>query len=221
MVSAPGETGVKVWDPWVRIFHWSLVLGFFTAYLSGEGPEQLHEAAGYTVLGLVAFRLLWGVVGSRHARFTDFVRGPRAVMRYLAAVLRGRPSRFLGHNPAGGWMVIALLAVLALVCWSGLETLAAEGEGPLARSDVVLNVAHANGREAGEEHHGEDAEEFWEEVHEALSEFTLLLVAIHVLGVVVTSVIHRENLARAMVTGIKRAPDEHAAPGGDGHDVSP
>ena len=201
---------VRVWDPLVRIFHWSLVAAFATAWITGDDAEDVHEVAGYVVLGLVLFRLLWGLVGTRHARFGDFVRGPRTVWRYLASLLTTRPSHYLGHNPAGGWMVVALLAVNLILCWSGLALIAAEGRGPLAAVDVSVDAwplpaARANGDD-DRYRHEDDGESLWEDVHEALANLALGLVLIHVGGVVVSSVLHRENLVRAMVTGRKRAP---------------
>lgn len=210
------ERIIRVWDPLLRVFHWTLVLAFFTAYLSGDEENTLHIWSGYLVGGLLGFRLLWGLIGGRHARFTDFVTGPRKVLHYLSSLLRGRPAHYIGHNPAGGWMVILMLATLAVVTVSGLKVYAIEeGLGPLAM-DVpdlqILAVAHADDddEDDDDEHeheHDEDEEEFWEEIHEASANFMLLLIALHVTGVLVSSVLHRENLVRAMVTGKKtRAP---------------
>lgn len=205
------ERTVKVWDPLVRIFHWSLVVFFFTAYLSAEEAEGLHVFAGYVVLALVLFRIVWGFVGTRHARFTDFVYGPAAIARYLGGLFTGRPGHYLGHNPAGGAMIIVLLLFLLITCWSGLETYGAEGHGPLAGEGVsIASAAYANGDDDDEwyEHRGgaEGAEEFWEEVHEFFAGFTLFLVILHILGAIVSSVLHGENLIKAMVTGRKAQP---------------
>ena len=107
-IEKPAVREVKVWDPLVRVFHWTLVIGFFTAYFT-EGEEEtlfLHTWAGYTVAGLVLVRLLWGFIGTRHARFSDFVRRPTVVKDYLSDVLRLKPQRYLGHNPAGGLMIV-------------------------------------------------------------------------------------------------------------------
>ena len=210
---------VRVWDPLVRVFHWSLVAAFTVAWISGEEWDDVHEIAGYVVLGLVAFRVVWGFVGTRHARFTDFVRGPATVARYLASLLTPHPTHYLGHNPAGGWMVVALLAANLALCVSGLELLAAEGRGPLAAvqapadaamAAVLPAAARANGddddrRRGRERERGGDGEDFWEDVHEVLANLTLALVLVHIAGVIVSSALHRENLVRAMVTGRKRA----------------
>jgi len=205
---------VKVWDIVVRVGHWSLVALFAVAYLSGEVEvETLHAWAGYAVLGIVAFRILWGFVGTKHARFSDFVFGWRATAAYARSLLSFRPKHYLGHNPLGGWMVVGLLAMLLAVCWSGLELYATEGKGPLAAGPTpVISLAVANGREGdgGDERKGESV---WEDVHEALASFGLLLVFLHVGGVLVASVLHRENLVRAMITGRKRLTDRSQGDG--------
>lgn len=182
---------IRVWDPLVRIFHWSLVVTFFVAYLSGDEWERLHVASGYAVAGLVAFRLVWGIIGTRHARFGDFVSSPATVITYLKALAAHRAKRYLGHNPAGGWMVIALLVTLALTTLTGMAT-----HGTFtAFSLIAPAMADDNGEDKGDE--------FFEEVHEFLANFSLLLVAVHVAGVLVSSLLHRENLVRAMITGRK------------------
>ncbi|MCW8923014.1 MAG: cytochrome b/b6 domain-containing protein, partial [Gammaproteobacteria bacterium] len=99
---------IKVWDLPVRIFHWSLASTFFIAYLTEEDWLDIHVLAGYTILGLVVFRLFWGFIGSRHALFNDFVRPPRVVLAYLKDMAACHPKRYIGHNPAGGAMVVAL-----------------------------------------------------------------------------------------------------------------
>lgn len=202
---------IKVWDIAVRVFHWSLVLFFAVAYASGEiESETLHAYAGYVVLALIAFRIVWGFVGTRHARFSDFVVGPATTLRYAKSLLTARPLHYLGHNPLGGWMVIALLACLVLACWSGLEAYGAKGHGPLAAAAGVnfVSPAAANGdRERRGERERKRAktakEKFWEEIHEAFSHLALFLVLLHVVGVLVASARHRENLVKAMVTGYK------------------
>lgn len=187
---------IKVWDPLVRIFHWSLVVTFFVAFLSGDEWENLHVAAGYGVAGLVVFRLIWGVIGTRHARFSDFVFSPATVIAYLKELATLRAKRYLGHNPAGGWMVVALLGSLALTTLTGMT---AHGTFKVATSLIPVAVADEDGEE-GDEGEGD---ELFEEIHEFFAYLTLLLVALHVAGVVVSSLYHRENLVRAMLTGRK------------------
>jgi cytochrome b len=193
---------VRVWDVGVRIFHWSLVAFFALAYLTGEVDiESLHSWAGYTVIGLLAFRLVWGLIGTRYARFSNFIYGPKTVKRYAKSLLTRHPIHYTGHNPLGGWMVIALLLSLAMTSWTGLKLYAVEGKGPLAdNAPGIIAVARANDNHDKTEG---DGEEFWEEVHEVFSHLSLILIFIHVGGVVVSSIVHRENLVRAMVTGYK------------------
>jgi cytochrome b len=196
---------IKVWDIGVRVGHWSLVALFTVAYLSGEGEvETLHAWAGYAILGIVALRIVWGFVGTKHARFSDFVFGWRATAAYARSLLSFRPKHYLGHNPLGGWMIVALLATLLVVCWSGLELYAVEGKGPLAQATLApVAEARADDDEKNSAH-----ESLWEDVHEALANFCLLLVILHIAGALGASLIHRENLVRAMITGRKRAGPE-------------
>jgi len=187
----PSTDMVVVWDPLLRVFHWSLVASFTVAYLSGEDEcLDLHARAGYGVGGLILFRLLWGFVGPRHARFADFVFPPAAVLAYGRDLLRGQAQRTLGHNPLGGAMVIALLVMLTLTTLTGLVLYGAmEAAGPLA------GPLRGTSREANE---------VLEEVHEFFSNLSVLLIALHIGGVLIGSLLHRENLVRAMVTGRKR-----------------
>lgn len=207
---------VPVWDPLVRVAHWILVIAFFTAYLSEGDAMPLHSWAGYTVAGVLAVRVLWGFIGPRYARFSDFVRGPRDVLRYLVRLASFRAPRYLGHSPAGGAMVTALLAVLATATFSGMMTYAIEdGRGPLAPlvaagalgapASALATTAWADDEER--EMQGGKRESVWEEVHEVSADLALILVILHVSGVVLASVVHRENLVRSMVTGRKRGPN--------------
>lgn len=207
----PDENGeIPVWDPFVRIAHWVLVGGFVVAYLTEGEPETIHVWAGYAVALTVVLRLVWGFVGTRHALFSDFVRSPMAAARYLMDEVRGAPRRYIGHNPAGGLMAVALLASLAATTWTGMELYAAEeGKGPLAANELsVVSPALADDDEHGEygEREGHGAgEEVWEEWHEIFANLTLALMVLHILGVVTSSTAHRENLIKSMVTGRKRA----------------
>jgi len=194
---------IKVWDIAVRAGHWALVVFFAIAYLSGEIElETIHAWAGYAILGIVLFRIVWGFVGTRHARFVDFVFGWTQTMAYARSLLTREPKHYLGHNPLGGWMIVALLAALVLVSWSGLELYAVEGKGPLAAQTVtVVKPALANDRD---EHGKNEDESLWEDAHELLAHLSLLLVFLHIAGALGSSLIHRENLVRAMITGRKR-----------------
>lgn len=175
-MAAATVPSVRVWDRFVRVFHWSLVALIAAAWLTPEA-KLIHHWIGYAVLGLVAARLIWGVIGSRHARFSDFVRGPVGVLAYLRDLLRGQERRYLGHNPAGGAMIVALLAVIAVTGVSGWLMLTDRFWGS----------------------------EMMEEIHEISANLILILVGCHVAGVIWESLRHRENLVRSMITGRKRA----------------
>jgi cytochrome b len=211
---------IRVWDPLVRIFHWSLVASFAVAYLSGEEESNVHIYSGYIVLGLIAFRVLWGFIGSRYARFGSFVTSPAKVIEYLKGMLARKPKHYIGHNPAGGYMVVAMLVCLFIVTVSGLKVYAIEeGLGPLAGAPgelTIISPAHADeddddddddrgGYEKNRGEHEEDeaAEEFWEELHEVSSNIMLLLIVLHIAGVIVASRLHDEHLVKAMITGKK------------------
>ena len=172
-----GSAMIRVWDPFVRAFHWSLALSFAVAWVSGEGPERLHELAGYAAGALVIARAAWGFLGAGYARFSQFVRSPAEVIDYLKSVAAGSERRFVGHNPAGGAMIVVLLASLAATAATGwmLTTDAFWGSVTLQR------------------------------LHSVLAHGVLLLVLAHLCGVALASLRHRENLVRAMMIGDKRA----------------
>ncbi len=181
---------VRVWDPFVRVFHWGLAGAVLVAFLTEDDFLRLHTWAGYTVLALVAARLLWGLIGTRHARFADFVRGPRATLAYLRDILRGHPTRYLGHNPAGAAMALALIAGFGATAITGLMVLGAEEfAGPLAPYlwDIPSGTAHT-----------------LKDAHEILAWATLCLVPLHLIGMAAASLHHKENLIRAMIDGYKR-----------------
>lgn len=184
------EAKVKVWDPAVRIFHWSLVSAFFIAYVTEEDFLSLHVWAGYVVFSLFFLRVLWGFVGTQYARFSDFVYAPKTVKQFLLNTLRLRAPRYLGHNPAGGAMIIMLLVALLLTSLSGLAVYGVEDNaGPLS------GMFASNRGFWGE---------VFEGIHEFMANFTVFLVLLHVAGVIVESMIHGENLVSAMWHGYKR-----------------
>ena len=208
MADASDRAMIRAWDPLIRIGHWVLVAAFATAYLTEGEPQWLHSFAGYAIAVTVALRILWGFVGPRRARFSDFVTGPARVLGYLRDLVMGRAERHVGHSPAGGAMTVALLFALALTALSGMATLAVEeGQGPLARIVTAQSLPGWIGEEDDEDHdrggHGEGGEAF-EEIHEAAANATLLLIFLHLAGVLWASRAHGENLARAMITGRKR-----------------
>jgi cytochrome b len=167
---------VKVWDRFIRTFHWSLVTLFATAFYTRDKWEQIHIACGYAILGLVAARIIWGFIGSAHARFRDFIYSPLVILRFLLDTARFRAKRYLGHNPAGGAMVVTLVITLLTICGSGIA--------------MTLD-------------------RFWgvkwiETIHEAATYGTLALIVLHLVGVLLASIEHRENLVKSMLTGWKR-----------------
>lgn len=200
---------IYVWDRFVRIFHWSLVVLFATSYLTGESESQIHIYSGYAIVALLVGRIVWGFVGSRYARFADFAYSPRRILEYVRQVRSGSPTQHLGHNPLGGLMVFALLIALLTTTFSGLMLYGVEeGKGPFAQVQVELGhsqpalVDTDNDGEHPVERHGHE-ESLWEEVHETAVNAMLLLVVLHIVGVFVASRIHRESLVKAMLTGSK------------------
>ncbi len=187
-MNIPSE--LKVWDPLVRLFHWALVAAFFIAYFTEDDWLSWHVVAGYTVLGLVLFRLLWGFIGTPYARFSSFVYSPGATLAYIKAVFTGKAARYLGHNPAGGAMIIALLLGVLATTISGLMLYGADAwQGPLA--EWMKNTS-------------DETIDTLKEVHDFCANFTLFLVVVHVFGVLWESVLHRENLVLSMLHGRKR-----------------
>jgi len=177
---------VRVWDLPTRVFHWSLVASFATAFLTSESEKlrDIHVFVGYTLAGLIAFRLLWGFVGGRYSRFAEFLPTPRKVVDYLQSLMNGRPQHYVGHNPAGAVAIFLLLGF----------GVAAAVSGWAAYEDVGGH--------------------FMEELHEGASNGMMAIVVIHVAGVIVSSWLHGENLVLAMITGWKKlrgTPHENSA----------
>jgi cytochrome b len=175
--NAPAATRVLVWDAPVRVFHWLMVFSFTGAYLSAESERWrlLHVTLGYTMAALVLLRLVWGLIGTRHARFANFVRGPAAVKRTLGTLLQGKPEHVAGHNPAGALAILALLGATLIVTAAGYAT------------------------------YNELGGEWLEDAHAAAANAMLALVGIHLGGVVLSSLLHKENLVGAMISGHKMA----------------
>ena len=183
--AAHRAVSIRVWDLPTRVFHWSLVACFAGAWLTAESERwrDVHVMLGYTLIGLVAFRVLWGFAGSRYARFRSFLFGPAAVWRYLRSILSGTPQHFSGHNPVGALAIFALL-----------------GLGVLASLSGVVVYEDIGG-------------EWLEEVHELAAAAMLALAGMHVAGVVASGALHRENLVRSMVSGWKRGHPDDGIPG--------
>lgn len=188
---------ILVWDIPTRLFHWLFAGAFATAWLTSDSDSWLnvHVFAGYLMLGLLGFRLIWGFAGGRYARFTAFLFSPKEGLAYLFQVLTGTAQRHIGHNPAGSWAVYLLLALGLLAGLSGMITLGGqEGQGPLAPWAPYW------------------AGEAFKEVHEALASIMLGVVVLHLAGVALESWRQRENLPRAMVTGCKDGTPDAATP---------
>jgi cytochrome b len=190
-------TTVRVWDLPTRTFHWLFATVCTIAWFSGDDARytHLHTFAGYTALSLLLFRIIWGIAGGRYARFSQFIRGPAAVLGHLRGLMQSSPQHHLGHNPAGGWAVMLLLSLVALLGLSGIVVLGGEeGFGPLAG---VFSI------EQGVAIH---------DLHEALAWALLGMVMLHLAGVGLESLVERVNLPRAMVSGSKPGEPVHAEP---------
>lgn len=208
MAIETGNEEIKIWDPLIRLFHWILVVSFVVAYLSGEELDLLHVWSGYLITGLLVFRLIWGFVGSKHARFSDFLYSPRQVISHTRSLFSGRSRRYLGHNPAGGVMVFLLLFILSCTVGSGLVLDSGVGTSSMAEIGQVVLPASAWADDDDDDEHEGRENEMLEEVHEFFANLTLLLVFLHIAGVVVSSRLHHENLVRAMITGRKQREPE-------------
>ncbi|MBD9649858.1 cytochrome b/b6 domain-containing protein [Ensifer sp. ENS09] len=175
--SMASPSQIKVWDHLIRVFHWSLVALFAFSYLTGDEWKQAHLLSGYAIIGLLIIRIIWGVIGSHHARFSSFIYSPATTLGFIRDSIRMRAKRYIGHNPAGGAMVIAMLAAISGIAATGY----------MMTTNTYWGVGWV------------------EEVHEVLVNITLALVALHIAGVLFASVEHKENLVLAMITGRKRA----------------
>lgn len=169
-------TRILVWDIPTRVFHWLLVGSFIGAFVTAESEmfRTVHVALGYLLLALIGFRIVWGIVGTRYARFSAFTFGPSRVLAYLKSLLTGSPQHYLGHNPAGSWVIYGLLLLGILAGATGYAT------------------------------YNEIGGEWFEELHEAVANSMLALVGVHIAGVVVSSLLHRENLVISMFNGYKK-----------------
>lgn len=171
----PATHRILVWDVPVRVFHWLMVASFAGAYLTAESERWrlLHVTLGYTMAGLVGFRIFWGLVGTRYARFSSFLRGPQAIARYLKSLVSGKPEHHTGHNPAGALAILAML----------LLTLAVTASGWAVYNDV--------------------AGKWLEETHEVAANVMLTVIGVHIVAVLVSSWLHHENMVGSMISGRK------------------
>ena len=172
-----------VWDPLVRLCHWVLGLCFAITYWLGGDWLGLHAQLGYTIALLVLFRIVWGFIGTKHARFTEFVPSPMRLSHYVTVIQK----RTLGHDPLGALMILSLLATLLITALSGMTLWGMEGRGQLADTLVVCWSGS-----------------LVEDIHHLASDLTLVLVVLHIAGVLVMGRIQRQRLIRAMLDGRKR-----------------
>ena len=174
--AVPAVRRILVWDLPTRTFHWLLAASFATAWLTAESEPYaaVHQIAGYLFAALIGFRLVWGLVGTRYARFTEFLRSPSEIARYAAGYIRRAPAHYVGHNPLGALAIVLMLLV---------------GIGIVATGWLTATTG-----------------ESFEEIHEVLGNGMLFIVFVHIAGVIASSILHRENLAGAMVTGHKSGP---------------
>lgn len=211
------EIELTIWDFFVRSFHWIVAAAFAVCYITEGKPRWVHANSGYIIAALVVLRVIWGFVGPPHARFSDFVRSPRAVFEHLNDVVRFRAKRYLGHDPAGGIMIVALLACLSLTAVTGMLHYAArDNAGPfvawstsIARSTLSIDpTALAHSGHAQASHQADEpvikGSAWTKEAHEFFANLTLVLVIMHICGVVLVSYETRENLIRSMINGRKK-----------------
>jgi len=190
------SSNIKVWDIFIRIFHWGLVCAFAIAYFTEDDFEDIHVIAGYVVLGLITFRFLWGFIGSQYARFNSFIVKPSTALSYIKDIKNHSAKRYIGHNPAGAMMVLALIFSLLMTTVFGLMLYGAEEfSGPLA--NLMSGVSKPSA-------------DTLEEVHEFFANFTLFLIILHILGVISASYQHKENLVVSMFNGKKRTNGHNA-----------
>jgi len=208
--TSPRSQFIKVWPLWLRCFHWLLVAAFLTSYLTGDDYRQIHVWSGYLIIALLLLRIILGLFSSGHASLRGWLCSPRQAVGYLAGLLRGDGRRYLGHNPAGACMSLALVLTLSVTLGTGLALHGVHDAGPLAgvmdaQSSAGHDVVTARSDEHDREHaHEEDTvEEFWEALHELFVNISLALVILHILGVLASSWRHRENLPKSMLNGRK------------------
>jgi len=169
------QQSILVWDMPVRVFHWLLVLCFVGSWLTAESErlQMIHYAFGYTACFLVIVRLFWGIVGTKYARFSQFLKGPKAIVEHFMAMLRGHTHEDLGHNPAGGLVMMALMLLMLLIGFTGYLTVK-ETFGDLASN-----------------------------IHDAVASLALGLVVLHIAAALFMSLVQKQNLVRSMITGRK------------------
>lgn len=212
-----------VWDIFIRVFHWTLVIAFVAGYLT-EGEVYLHFYVGWYIGILLLLRFIWGFIGTTHARFSDFIKSPTEIIEYVRSLRKTTDSnkRYIGHNPLGGLMVIALLLSLSITCVSGVLLYTEDGKAALsfighspiesfeedhhnekASSSFVSSVGKYTEHDDDDDEDEDDENEVIKEIHEFFANFTLFLILLHIAGVIISSRISKENLVLAMITGKK------------------
>jgi cytochrome b len=180
---------IKVWDIVVRLFHWLLVATFFVCFIT-EDDSWLHIYSGYSIILLIIFRFIWGFIGSKYARFSDFIVSPKIVLNYLKDIKKNTNIRYIGHNPAGAAMIVILISSILITCLTGVFLYGVDAHsGPLAFLFTTEN---------------EYLEDILEEVHEFFSSFSVVLIVLHVSGVIIAGKQHNENLIKSMINGYKK-----------------
>ncbi|MCB2216275.1 cytochrome b/b6 domain-containing protein [Desulfofustis glycolicus] len=218
-----GNDTLVVWDPFIRVFHWSLVLLFIAAYATGDDDSSAHRYVGYLLLILISLRILWGFIGSTHARFSDFAYSPRAALLYLKDLITGKPKYYRGHNPASSWMVYLFIIHIVVLGITGYAAFSAKQHKPLAAIETNFSLvanAYADDDDfadrdkrhgghkrnhANSENDADDRDTIWEDIHEGAAYSMLFLVFLHVAGAIASSIRHGENLILSMVNGKKRS----------------
>ena len=181
---------MKIWDLLVRLLHWLLVITFIMSYTSKEQNYPLHLYSGYSLLGIIIIRFIWGFIGTYHARFKNFIYSPTITYRYIKKLLTYQQKRYIGHNPAGGAMVMILLLMLLIISLSGIALDGAENRaGPLGESTLFYYT------------------ESIKNIHIYSSNITVGLIILHIIGVLYSSIKHRENLIWSMLSGYKHPTD--------------
>ncbi len=215
---------IVVWDWFVRVFHWSLLLLFFVAYLTGDDKGPLHRYVGYALLLLVIARICWGFLGTKHALFSDFICSPAKALNYLKELVSRKPKHYIGHNPAAAWMILLLLTSSIITCLTGHAAhTVKKGMNSLGSSNTISIAGTAfadddknerhKGKHKGRERHndGKNADEndsVWSDIHEISAQFMLILICLHIAGVAVSSKVHNENLVKGIITGKKDTQTE-------------
>jgi cytochrome b len=212
---------VIVWDSFIRFFHWSLLLLFFVAYVTGDIKGPLHRYVGYALLMLVIARIWWGFRGTKHALFSDFVCSPAKGLNYLKELVSGKPTHYIGHNPAAAWMIIMLLTSSIIICLTGYAAYTTKRELNSIGSDNTISIVgnayadddknerhedkHKGHKRHNDRESDDESDSAWSDIHEMSAQFMLFFICLHIVGVAVSSKMHNENLTKSMITGKKIA----------------